>query len=160
MSIIDGIHWYNNPEDCENEKFDLTYLSLGAGVQSTALFYMACHGYNGMPKIDYAVFADTGNEPEYLWPHLKRLIEIGEEFNIPVHVCSAGTDGKLIFYSLGYFSKGSLSSFLDNLKYVQSPFPRSRLHLRQEIFQFELYLFALLFHENIALRRQIVVGIV
>lgn len=35
-------------------------LSLGLGVQSTALYYMSCMGE--LPRIDYAIFVDTGKE--------------------------------------------------------------------------------------------------
>lgn len=35
------------------DQYDLIYLSLGAGVQSSCLFYMACIGDPIMPKIDH-----------------------------------------------------------------------------------------------------------
>lgn len=50
-----------------------TYLSLGAGVQSTALLAMSMAGYKGCPKADVAVFADTQAEPRYVYEHLERL---------------------------------------------------------------------------------------
>ena len=46
----------------ENEDYDLRILSLGAGVQSSALYRMAVMGEIG-PKPSYAIFADTKNEP-------------------------------------------------------------------------------------------------
>lgn len=39
----------------------LKVLSLGAGVQSSALLLMSCRGV--LPRIDAAVFADTRFEP-------------------------------------------------------------------------------------------------
>ena len=43
----------------------LTYLSLGAGVQSTALLVISAHGLYGCPRADLAIFADTQDEPAY-----------------------------------------------------------------------------------------------
>ena len=50
------------------EKKELTILSLGAGVQSSALALMASRGELNW-KPDYAIFADTGAEPKtvYTW---------------------------------------------------------------------------------------------
>jgi len=44
-------------------------LSFGAGVQSTALLLMSCRGL--LPKIDVAIFADVGWEPEAVYQHLE-----------------------------------------------------------------------------------------
>lgn len=49
----------------------LTALSLGAGVQSTALLLLAVEGR--IPRPDFAVFADTGWEPKGVYDHLDRL---------------------------------------------------------------------------------------
>lgn len=48
-------------------------LSLGAGVQSTALALMADKGLHGLPKPDMAIFADTGWEPQSVYEHLDWL---------------------------------------------------------------------------------------
>ncbi len=45
--------------------FDFTYLSLGAGVQSTAMLIMSALGLYGCPNADVAIFADTGDEPAW-----------------------------------------------------------------------------------------------
>lgn len=50
----------------------LTVISLGAGVQSTTLALMAAHGEIS-PMPDYAIFADTGDEPEAVYDHLNWL---------------------------------------------------------------------------------------
>jgi len=50
----------------------LRVLSLGAGVQSTALALMAAHGEVG-PMPDCAIFSDTGWEPAAVYEHLARL---------------------------------------------------------------------------------------
>jgi hypothetical protein len=49
----------------------VTVLSLGAGVQSTTMLLMACHGLIERP--DYVIFADTGWEPEPVYDHLEWL---------------------------------------------------------------------------------------
>ena len=51
----------------------LVVLSLGAGTQSTVMALMAEQGYNGMPKPDLAVFADTSWEPPAVYKHLEWL---------------------------------------------------------------------------------------
>lgn len=63
-------------------------LSLGAGVQSTALALMAAHGeFDVMP--DCAIFADTGWEPRAVYDHLEWLCS-SNVLPFPVHVVSAG----------------------------------------------------------------------
>ncbi len=53
--------------------FDFTYLSLGAGVQSTALYLASTRGVIGVPRAQVAIFADTGDEPEFVYQHLEEL---------------------------------------------------------------------------------------
>jgi len=47
-------------------------LNLGAGVQSTALYLMFMRG-EIKPQIDYAIFADTQDEPRAVYEHLEWL---------------------------------------------------------------------------------------
>ncbi len=56
----------------------MTYhiLNLGAGVQSTALYLMFHHGQI-IPQIDYAIFADTQEEPQAVYRHLEWLKSLG-----------------------------------------------------------------------------------
>lgn len=49
----------------------INVLSLGAGVQSSALVYLAHSGK--IPKYDKIIFADTGDEPEKVYKHLEYL---------------------------------------------------------------------------------------
>ena len=64
-----------------------TYLSLGAGVQSTALLVMSARGLHDCPRADIAVFADTGDEPGWVYEHLARL----EAWSpIPIHRVQKG----------------------------------------------------------------------
>lgn len=69
-------------------EYAATYLSLGAGVQSTALLVLAATGR--APRPDWAIFADTGDEPVWVYEHLWRLAEWSEARGIPVHVVTAG----------------------------------------------------------------------
>lgn len=62
----------------------MKFLSLGAGVQSTTLLLMMIRG--DLPKVDHAIFGDTGGEPEEVYTHLARLQELAAGAGIPVHV--------------------------------------------------------------------------
>lgn len=68
--------------------YDLRVLSLGAGVQSTAVYLMALEGELGTPP-DLAIFADTGWEPPAIYEHLSRLEATGGD-RIPIHRVSRG----------------------------------------------------------------------
>jgi hypothetical protein len=48
-------------------------LSLGAGVQSTTLLLMSLDGT--LPKVDCAIFADTGWEPARVYEHLALITD-------------------------------------------------------------------------------------
>lgn len=63
-------------------------LSLGAGVQSSALLLMSCRGV--LPKLDCAIFGDTQWEPKEVYTHLQWLIGESEAHGIPVHIVTAG----------------------------------------------------------------------
>jgi hypothetical protein len=67
---------------------NLRLLSLGAGVQSTALALMACDGT--LPGLDGAIFADTGWEPRRVYDHLDRLALTLDAAGIPLYRVSAG----------------------------------------------------------------------
>jgi hypothetical protein len=67
----------------------LRLLSLGAGVQSTTLLLLAAEGL--LPRLDGAIFADTGWEPAAVYEHLDRLErEVAQPAGIPVYRVSAG----------------------------------------------------------------------
>lgn len=66
----------------------LRILSLGAGVQSTALALMAAHGE--IDPIDYAIFADTQSEPLKVYDHLAKLMAPGV-LPFPVIIVSKGS---------------------------------------------------------------------
>ncbi len=66
----------------------LRILSLGAGVQSSTLLLMALAGE--LPRLDAAIFADTGWEPKAVYQHLYRLEHAAEAAGLAVHRVSAG----------------------------------------------------------------------
>jgi hypothetical protein len=67
----------------------LRLLSLGAGVQSSAVLLLACEGV--IPRFDVALFADTQFEPKAVYEQLDRLRAIAARVGIPVRVVSAGS---------------------------------------------------------------------
>ena len=66
----------------------LRVLSLGAGVQSTTVLLLSCHGQ--LPWLDVAIFADTGWEPPSVYRHLDWLTKESASNGIPVHVVRQG----------------------------------------------------------------------
>ncbi len=54
--------------------YDFTYLSLGAGVQSSAMLVLALTT-DKVPRPDAVIFADTGDEPYWVYDYLKVLEE-------------------------------------------------------------------------------------
>jgi len=57
-------------------------LSLGAGVQSTTLLLMSARGE--LPRLDAALFADTGYEPPAVYDHLRWLERESTAAEIPL----------------------------------------------------------------------------
>lgn len=63
------------------------YLSLGAGVQSSALALMLENKYIDFPKPEFAIFADTQAEPKEVYEWLEWL---KTKLTYPVYTCSKG----------------------------------------------------------------------
>lgn len=82
-------------------------LSLGAGVQSTTVLLMSCRGE--LPKLDCAIFADTGWEPKAVYEHFDWLKPYSEAHGIPVHVISHGNikEDALVSRVRGTIKEGS-----------------------------------------------------
>lgn len=82
----------------------LRVISLGAGVQSSALYLLAVAGEVG--GVDAAIFADTGWEPAAVYEHLKRLEAHGDD-RVPIYRVSSGnirdTERQKDFYDAPYF---------------------------------------------------------
>ena len=71
--------------------YTLTVLSLGAGVQSSAMLVCsALGGLHGVPRADCAIFADTGDEPQAVYDYLEILTKWVEPYGIPVHIVRNG----------------------------------------------------------------------
>lgn len=69
----------------------LTYLSLGAGVQSSALYVCSTLGLHSVPRADVAIFSDTGDEPPWVYEQVERLRSWGAEHGGPrIDTVSAG----------------------------------------------------------------------
>jgi len=66
----------------------LEVLSLGAGVQSTALALMACTGE--LQGLQAAIFADTGWEPARVYKHLDRVEAELDRAGIPLYRVAKG----------------------------------------------------------------------
>ena len=64
-------------------EYRTTYLSLGAGVQSMALYVLGTENRNDVPRPDVAVFADTGDEPAHVYRQLDSLEAWGQANNGP-----------------------------------------------------------------------------
>lgn len=73
----------------KRSKPTIRLLSLGAGVQSSALLILAARG--DLPHLDGAIFSDTGWEPASVYEHLDRLErEVAKPAGIPIHRVSSG----------------------------------------------------------------------
>jgi hypothetical protein len=72
-----------------NEKREYHILNLGAGVQSTTLYLMFQRS-EIKPQIDYAIFADTQDEPRQVYEHMAWLQSLDGP---PILVRSAGRLG-------------------------------------------------------------------
>lgn len=76
----------------KSKHYDVTYISLGAGVQSSAMYMMSVLGEHGVPRADVAIFADTMDEGRDTYEFLEVIEEWGrqQENPIPIHKVSEG----------------------------------------------------------------------
>lgn len=89
MTTTAGVDTLPTRPTHEGQLPDLRVLSLGAGVQSTALLILSAAGM--LPKLDVAIFADTGWEPAGVYAHLDRLErEVAHPAGIPIRRVSLG----------------------------------------------------------------------
>lgn len=100
----------------------LNILSLGAGVQSSTVLLMSCRGV--LPKLDGAIFADTGWEPPAVYDWLENVLEpAAEKADIPIHRCSKGNIRADALRSRLHYDKeknerwASMPMFTDNPKF-------------------------------------------
>lgn len=69
------------PKKQRERKLVGRFLHLGAGVQSSALVEMIVEGV--LPRVDLVLFADTGNEPDWVYAQAKYLEKRCESVGIP-----------------------------------------------------------------------------
>ena len=99
-------------------------LSLGAGVQSTTVLLMSIAGE--LPKIDHAIFADTGWEPTAVYEHLDWLEGWAIAAGVKIHRVSNGNirDDAITRYKLLEQRVGGV----DNVDAVYATTPRLRIY--------------------------------
>lgn len=88
--------------------YNLRVISLGAGVQSTTLYRMAALG-EITPLPDVAIFADTQQEPSWVYENLDRLEQDHGDV-IPIRRATRGNLGESVkvgFASVPFWVKGS-----------------------------------------------------
>tara|TARA_B100000676_G_C17915595_1_gene752518 strand:+ start:16 stop:852 length:837 start_codon:yes stop_codon:yes gene_type:complete len=66
-----------------NENRVIRILSLGAGVQSSAVLLMAIHGE--IKPIEHCIFSDTGWEPKHVYSYLEKLKPLIKKSGIQFH---------------------------------------------------------------------------
>lgn len=76
------------PTSVEYPGFNFRYMSWGVGVQSSAMLIMA--GLGKIQKPDVAIFADTQDEPQWVYDYLGLLTPWAAERGIPVHIVTIG----------------------------------------------------------------------
>lgn len=105
-------------------KYDLTYLSLGGGIQSSAMLAMSVLGAHGVPKVDCAIFADTKGEIDATYSWMVKLKAWSEGRGVRVIIT---TKGSLEEDALGLKSKHpeSIPAFMKKPDGKRAILPRS-----------------------------------
>jgi len=75
--------------DTTSGDYDFTYLSLGAGVQSSALLVLALTT-DTVPTPDAVIFADTGDEPSWVYDYLATLAMWSQRHGVTVYLARKG----------------------------------------------------------------------
>jgi 3'-phosphoadenosine 5'-phosphosulfate sulfotransferase (PAPS reductase)/FAD synthetase len=70
--------------------YDLTYLSFGAGVQSTALLGLCLTGAPGFPRPDLVIHADTQSDMRATERHVEWAKGFCAEHGVEMVVSTAG----------------------------------------------------------------------
>jgi len=65
-----------------------TYLSLGGGVQSSVIAEMIVEGE--IQPVDVVLFADTGDEPDYVYEQVRYLKQRLSTVGVPLETVSSG----------------------------------------------------------------------
>lgn len=97
----------------------LNIISLGLGVQSTALYYMSSIGE--LPRADYAIFSDLGRESQGTYEYLEYLLDwqkqnngipiiVKNEKNLYAHLVSVKYNKNTCFTAIPAFTKNDDNS--------------------------------------------------
>lgn len=109
-------------------------ISLGLGVQSTALYYMSSMGE--LPRCDYAVFADTGREKSKTLKYLEFLTEWQRLYNgIPIVVVRK----RNLFTDLLNAENSTGQRFASIPAYVKTGGPTEGMLRRQCTSEYKIY---------------------
>jgi len=92
---------------------EVNVLSFGAGVQSTTLALMSENQAHGLPLFDFAVFADTGAEPESVYECLERIRE-SVSYPIITHMQKGGLLDNIIKNEQSKHRFGCIPAFVEN----------------------------------------------
>lgn len=87
-------------------------ISLGAGVQSTTMALMSLFGE--LPQCEHWIFADTGEEPNEVYDHLRKLKAVAEQHGVKVHTTET------VPLSVAMFVEGAIPAAGKN-SYVSIP---------------------------------------
>lgn len=101
-------------------------ISLGAGVQSTAMLLMSLEG--DLERADCAIFADTGWEPRAVYEHLAWLESYAKKRGFPVYRASAGNIREDVVRA----ARGHGGRFASIPLYVKSPTGQGEGTLRRQ----------------------------
>ena len=81
---------------------------------------MSCYNffpeYWNVPKLDAAIFADTGGEPEAVYQHLEKLTQEAAIHDIPVYRVSSGNLADHILQKAAAHKPGGIPYYLANNK--------------------------------------------
>lgn len=100
------------------------FLSLGAGIQSTAMLLAIEEGHLDVPKPEKAIFADTGWEPARVYGHLEQLMETAKTEIVIVAKEENANLGRDLLENDG-------EEFLDIPAYFKKPTGKVAISLRQ-----------------------------
>ena len=90
------------------------YESFGGGIQSWTMFAMSCNG--DLPKLDGAIFADTGWERQGTYDCVEFAQKMGAEHGIPLHVVQWGNIKEDMINNTGEGRRPGMPFYVKNLK--------------------------------------------
>lgn len=73
------------------KSLEAVFISLGGGVQSSTIVEMYVEGDLALPRLDGVLFADTGDEPQWVYDQVAYLRERLTKVNVPLLTVSKGS---------------------------------------------------------------------